>query len=97
MTLAEATVGLHHWLSKRGTLVGQQQLMSGDGKILYSQHGDVMRALGQNSTKAKVAKIPGSPESGAMNREKSSGDRSLTTVTAKLRSVNLPPNKKIDT
>lgn len=32
-----------------------------------------------------------------LQREKSSGDRSLTTVTAKLRSVNLPPNKKIDT
>uniref|UniRef100_A0A2K6U6Y5 Myosin light chain 6 n=1 Tax=Saimiri boliviensis boliviensis TaxID=39432 RepID=A0A2K6U6Y5_SAIBB len=35
----------------------------GDGKILYSQCGDVMRALGQNPTNAEVLKILGNPKS----------------------------------
>uniref|UniRef100_A0A2K6MWK5 EF-hand domain-containing protein n=1 Tax=Rhinopithecus bieti TaxID=61621 RepID=A0A2K6MWK5_RHIBE len=35
----------------------------GDGKILYSQCGDVMRALGQNPTNAEVLKVLGNPES----------------------------------
>ncbi|XP_055976135.1 myosin light chain 6B [Sorex fumeus] len=34
----------------------------GDGKILYSQCGDVMRALGQNPTNAEVHKILGNPK-----------------------------------
>lgn len=35
----------------------------GDGKILYSQCGDLMRALGQNPTNAEVLKILGNPKS----------------------------------
>ena len=41
----------------------------GDGKILYSQRGDVMRALGQNPTNAEVLKVLGNP--------KNEGERSL--------------------
>ncbi|NXF00286.1 MYL6 protein, partial [Menura novaehollandiae] len=36
---------------------------TGDGKILYSQCGDVMRALGQNPTNAEVMKVLGNPKS----------------------------------
>ncbi|XP_039721633.1 myosin light polypeptide 6 isoform X1 [Pteropus medius] len=39
----------------------------GDGKILYSQCGDVMRALGQNPTNAEVLKVLGNPKSDEMN------------------------------
>ncbi|XP_011373994.1 myosin light chain 6B [Pteropus vampyrus] len=35
----------------------------GDGKIMYSQCGDVMRALGQNPTNAEVLKVLGHPKS----------------------------------
>ena len=42
---------------------------TGDGKILYSQCGDVMRALGQNPTNAEVLKVLGNP--------KNEGERSL--------------------
>ncbi|XP_067553054.1 myosin light chain 6B isoform X3 [Pseudorca crassidens] len=35
----------------------------GDGKIQYSQCGDVMRALGQNPTNAEVLKVLGNPKS----------------------------------
>ncbi|XP_045645853.1 myosin light chain 6B isoform X2 [Ursus americanus] len=35
----------------------------GDGKILYGQCGDVMRALGQNPTNAEVLKVLGNPKS----------------------------------
>lgn len=35
----------------------------GDGKILYSQCGDLMRALGQNPTNAEVLKVLGNPKS----------------------------------
>ncbi|XP_012588016.1 PREDICTED: myosin light chain 6B [Condylura cristata] len=35
----------------------------GDGKILYSQCGDLMRALGQNPTNAEVHKVLGNPKS----------------------------------
>ncbi|EHH20850.1 hypothetical protein EGK_03789 [Macaca mulatta] len=35
----------------------------GDGKILYSQCGDVMTALGQNPTNAEVLKVLGNPKS----------------------------------
>ena len=35
----------------------------GDGKILYGQCGDVMRALGQNPTNAEVLRILGNPKS----------------------------------
>ncbi|XP_004601660.1 myosin light chain 6B [Sorex araneus] len=34
----------------------------GDGKILYGQCGDVMRALGQNPTNAEVHKVLGNPK-----------------------------------
>uniref|UniRef100_A0A8C8SKQ8 Myosin light chain 6 n=1 Tax=Pelusios castaneus TaxID=367368 RepID=A0A8C8SKQ8_9SAUR len=40
---------------------------TGDGKILYSQCGDVMRALGQNPTNAEVMKVLGNPKSDEMN------------------------------
>uniref|UniRef100_A0A8C9D3J7 Myosin light chain 6 n=1 Tax=Panthera leo TaxID=9689 RepID=A0A8C9D3J7_PANLE len=39
----------------------------GDGKILYGQCGDVMRALGQNPTNAEVLKVLGYPKSDEMN------------------------------
>ncbi|XP_067385933.1 LOW QUALITY PROTEIN: myosin light polypeptide 6-like [Emydura macquarii macquarii] len=40
---------------------------TGDGKILYSQCGDVMRALGQNPTNAEVMKVLGRPQNEEMN------------------------------
>uniref|UniRef100_A0A2K5IIU7 Myosin light polypeptide 6 n=1 Tax=Colobus angolensis palliatus TaxID=336983 RepID=A0A2K5IIU7_COLAP len=40
---------------------------TGDGKILYSQCGEVMRALGQNPTNAEVLKVLGNPKSDEMN------------------------------
>ncbi|XP_028929578.1 myosin light polypeptide 6-like [Ornithorhynchus anatinus] len=40
---------------------------TGDGKILYSQCGDVMRALGQNPTNAEVLKVLGNPKRNEMN------------------------------
>lgn len=36
---------------------------TGDGKISYSQCGDVMRALGQNPVNAEVLKVLGNPKS----------------------------------
>lgn len=35
---------------------------AGDGKIHYSQCGEVMRALGQNPVNAEVAKVLGNPK-----------------------------------
>lgn len=35
---------------------------TGDGKIAYSQCGDVMRALGQNPVNAEVLKVLGNPK-----------------------------------
>uniref|UniRef100_A0A2K6CKY9 EF-hand domain-containing protein n=1 Tax=Macaca nemestrina TaxID=9545 RepID=A0A2K6CKY9_MACNE len=40
---------------------------TGEGKILYSQCGEVMRALGQNPTNTKVLKVLGNPKSDEMN------------------------------
>ncbi|XP_043939675.1 myosin light polypeptide 6 isoform X2 [Protopterus annectens] len=40
---------------------------TGDGKITYSQCGDVMRALGQNPTNAEVLKVLGNPKGDEMN------------------------------
>ncbi|XP_053262164.1 myosin light polypeptide 6-like [Podarcis raffonei] len=40
---------------------------TGDGKILYSQCGDIMRALGHNPTNAEVMKVLGNPKSDEMN------------------------------
>ncbi|XP_008569984.1 PREDICTED: myosin light polypeptide 6-like [Galeopterus variegatus] len=40
---------------------------TGDGKILYSQCGDVMRALGQNPSNAEVLNVLGNPKSDEMN------------------------------
>ncbi|XP_033857456.3 myosin light polypeptide 6 isoform X2 [Acipenser ruthenus] len=42
---------------------------TGDGKISYSQCGDVMRALGQNPTNAEVLKVLGNPKSEEMNHK----------------------------
>ncbi|KAE8626448.1 hypothetical protein XENTR_v10006632 [Xenopus tropicalis] len=39
----------------------------GDGKILFGQCGDVMRALGQNPTNAEVMKVLGNPKPEDMN------------------------------
>lgn len=36
---------------------------TGDGKISYSQCGDVMRALGQNPVNSEVLKVLGNPKS----------------------------------
>ncbi|XP_043852783.1 myosin light polypeptide 6-like [Dromiciops gliroides] len=38
-----------------------------DGKILYSQCGDVMWSLGQNPTNSEVLKVLGNPKSDGMN------------------------------
>lgn len=35
---------------------------TGEGKICYSQCGDVMRALGQNPVNAEVLKVLGNPK-----------------------------------
>lgn len=35
---------------------------TGEGKITYSQCGDVMRALGQNPVNAEVLKVLGNPK-----------------------------------
>ncbi|KAM9688699.1 myosin light polypeptide 6-like [Trichechus inunguis] len=40
---------------------------TGDGKILDSECGDVMRVLGQNPTNAKVLKVLRNPKSDEMN------------------------------
>ncbi|XP_037849596.2 myosin light polypeptide 6-like [Chlorocebus sabaeus] len=40
---------------------------TGDGKILYNQYGDVMRALGQNPTNTEVLKVLWNPKSNEMN------------------------------
>ncbi|KAK2897662.1 hypothetical protein Q8A73_014042 [Channa argus] len=40
---------------------------TGDGKITYSQCGDVMRALGQNPVNAEVLKVLGNPKAEEMN------------------------------
>uniref|UniRef100_A0A669CDQ5 EF-hand domain-containing protein n=1 Tax=Oreochromis niloticus TaxID=8128 RepID=A0A669CDQ5_ORENI len=40
---------------------------TGDGKISYSQCGDVMRALGQNPVNAEVLKVLGNPKAEEMN------------------------------
>ncbi|KAM3935258.1 myosin light polypeptide 6 isoform 2-T3 [Leptodactylus fuscus] len=40
---------------------------TGDGKILYNQCGDVMRALGQNPTNAEVLKVLGNPKADELN------------------------------
>ncbi|KAM9785472.1 myosin light polypeptide 6 isoform 1-T1 [Neosynchiropus ocellatus] len=40
---------------------------TGDGKICFSQCGDVMRALGQNPVNAEVLKVLGNPKAEEMN------------------------------
>ncbi|KAM4795040.1 myosin light polypeptide 6-like isoform 1-T3 [Rhinophrynus dorsalis] len=40
---------------------------TGDGKIMYNQCGDVMRALGQNPTNAEVLKVLGNPKCEELN------------------------------
>ncbi|TNN56947.1 Myosin light polypeptide 6 [Liparis tanakae] len=40
---------------------------TGDGKISFSQCGDVMRALGQNPVNAEVLKVLGNPKADEMN------------------------------
>ncbi|MFT7804629.1 myosin light polypeptide 6 isoform X3 [Arapaima gigas] len=40
---------------------------TGDGKITYSQCGDVMRSLGQNPVNAEVLKVLGNPKAEEMN------------------------------
>ncbi|XP_056653881.1 myosin light chain 6B [Monodelphis domestica] len=42
----------------------------GDGKILYNQCGDVMRALGQNPTNAEVLKVLGHPKNDELNSKR---------------------------
>ncbi|XP_068598733.1 myosin light polypeptide 6-like isoform X1 [Brachionichthys hirsutus] len=42
---------------------------SGEGKISYSQCGDVMRALGQNPINAEVLKVLGNPKLEDMNHK----------------------------
>ncbi|XP_075708256.1 myosin light polypeptide 6 isoform X2 [Rhinoderma darwinii] len=40
---------------------------TGDGKIVFNQCGDVMRALGQNPTNAEVLKVLGNPKADELN------------------------------
>lgn len=40
---------------------------TGDGKISFSQCGDVMRALGQNPVNAEVLKVLGNPKAEGKN------------------------------
>ncbi|KAG5282403.1 hypothetical protein AALO_G00055600 [Alosa alosa] len=42
---------------------------TGDGKISFSQCGDVMRALGQNPVNAEVLKVLGNPKAEEMNHK----------------------------
>nr|XP_046200517.1 myosin light polypeptide 6-like isoform X2 [Oncorhynchus gorbuscha] len=42
---------------------------TGDGKISYSQCGDVMRALGQNPVNSEVLKVLGNPNAEEMNHK----------------------------
>ncbi|XP_064876941.1 myosin light polypeptide 6-like isoform X1 [Oncorhynchus nerka] len=42
---------------------------TGDGKISYSQCGDVMRALGQNPVNSEVLKVLGNPKAEEMNHK----------------------------
>ncbi|XP_029911065.1 myosin light polypeptide 6 isoform X1 [Myripristis murdjan] len=42
---------------------------TGEGKISYSQCGDVMRALGQNPVNAEVLKVLGNPKAEEMNHK----------------------------
>uniref|UniRef100_A0A665VWY5 EF-hand domain-containing protein n=1 Tax=Echeneis naucrates TaxID=173247 RepID=A0A665VWY5_ECHNA len=42
---------------------------TGEGKITYSQCGDVMRALGQNPVNAEVLKVLGNPKLEEMNQK----------------------------
>lgn len=41
---------------------------TGDGKISFSQCGDVMRALGQNPVNAEVLKVLGNPKAEGESR-----------------------------
>nr|XP_020827209.1 myosin light polypeptide 6-like [Phascolarctos cinereus] len=52
----------------------------GDRKILYSQCGDVMRALGQNPTNAEVLKVLGNPKSDEMNMKMLDFEHFLPTL-----------------
>lgn len=56
----------------------------GDGKILYSQCGDLMRALGQNPTNAEVLKILGNPKS---DGEGTTGTGGLFNLVVEQRNV----------
>lgn len=56
----------------------------GDGKIQYSQCGDVMRALGQNPTNAEVLKVLGNPKS---DGEGTSGTMRVFSLVVEPRNV----------
>lgn len=43
---------------------------TGDGKISFSQCGDVMRALGQNPVNAEVLKVLGNPKAEGKGQDK---------------------------
>lgn len=46
---------------------------TGDGKISFSQCGDVMRALGQNPVNAEVLKVLGNPKAEGERGDKLTG------------------------
>uniref|UniRef100_A0A4W3HDY2 Myosin light polypeptide 6-like n=1 Tax=Callorhinchus milii TaxID=7868 RepID=A0A4W3HDY2_CALMI len=54
----------------------------GNGQILFSQCGDVMRALGQNPTNLEVQKVLGNPSSEDMNRKCLDFDQFLPMLIA---------------
>ncbi|KAK1341037.1 hypothetical protein QTO34_017438 [Cnephaeus nilssonii] len=64
----------------------------GDGKILYSQCGDLMRALGQNPTNAEVLKILGNPKS---DGEGTTGTMGVFSLVMEQRNVELK-SRRVD-
>ncbi|NP_001084714.1 uncharacterized protein LOC414678 [Xenopus laevis] len=62
----------------------------GDGKIYYSQCGDVMRALGQNPTNAEVMKVLGNPKSEDLNTKTLEFEQFLPMLQAIAKNKDLP-------
>ncbi|XP_036120166.1 myosin light chain 6B-like [Molossus molossus] len=54
----------------------------GDGKILYSQCGDVMRALGQNPTNAEVLKVLENPNCDELKSQRADFETFLPMLKA---------------
>ncbi|XP_067404832.1 myosin light chain 1/3, skeletal muscle isoform isoform X2 [Emydura macquarii macquarii] len=55
---------------------------TGEGKIVLSQVGDIIRALGQNPTNAEIKKILGNPSNEEMNAKKITFEEFLPMMQA---------------